>query len=87
MNIENLVSDLKNGKTVLVKNAQSSNVLTDLIIYYLEEEPDCEFSKRYKEEIGTEYRYELAFPLYLKLIRGLDVECQIDRYYTKIIPK
>lgn len=87
MNIEQLLNKLSNKQTVLVKNSAMSNALADIVIYYIEDEPDSIFTKKYKEEIGKDFNYEKTLPLYLKYVKKIDCDCQFDRFYTKILPK
>lgn len=87
MDLKKILEKLSNKQPVIVKNSAMSELLADIIIYYLEEEPTSLFSKKYKSVIGKDFKYESALPLYLKYVKGLDCDFKIDRFYTKIVPK
>lgn len=87
MRIEQIIKKLNDKQTVLVKNMQMSDLLADLIIYYIEEEPNHIFSKLYKEKVGENFEYKTSLQLFIKNVYNIDCDYKFDKLYTKIIPK
>lgn len=86
MNIQNIINKLKSHEVVLAKNKILADTLSDIIIYYLKAEPEHPFSKAYQEQIGNDFKYEIALNLYLTLVQKLNVKVEVDKFYTKITP-